>query len=316
MIWKLLFAGLILCGQITTLTGQNDCLVGDWPLDANAVDQSGNDLNGTVIGALPTTDRFGNDSSAYSFELEDWIEIGVQPTTDLTNNLTLQAWIFPTGPGIGVLDVGMIINREGTYQLSRWIDGTIRYSFANADPGWNHINTGIIAPENRWTCITLTYEDGTIKLYKNGVLEYTYFGSGPITFDNHPNLDNLRIGARTFQPMFFVGKIDDVQIYDCVLDEQDVQALCAFDPSTSVEQITDHPTTVKLFPNPVHDVLKIEAIGFEVHRMALFSASGSFIREYSGPRDSIQVGDLAPGMYVLAMYDEMDQPIAFEKVIR
>jgi len=41
-------------------------LVGYWPFNGNANDQSGNANNGTVNGATLTADRFGNTNSAYS----------------------------------------------------------------------------------------------------------------------------------------------------------------------------------------------------------------------------------------------------------
>ena len=42
-------------------------LVGWWPFNGNANDESGNGNNGTVYGAMLTNDRFGNLNSAYSF---------------------------------------------------------------------------------------------------------------------------------------------------------------------------------------------------------------------------------------------------------
>jgi hypothetical protein len=42
-------------------------LVGWWPFNGNANDESGNGNNGTVNGATLTTDRFGNEGSAYDF---------------------------------------------------------------------------------------------------------------------------------------------------------------------------------------------------------------------------------------------------------
>ena len=43
-------------------------LVGWWPFNGNANDESGNGNNGTVNGATLTTDRFGNANKAYSFD--------------------------------------------------------------------------------------------------------------------------------------------------------------------------------------------------------------------------------------------------------
>lgn len=42
-------------------------LVGFYPFNGNANDTSGNGYHGTVYGAALTTDRFGNENSAYIF---------------------------------------------------------------------------------------------------------------------------------------------------------------------------------------------------------------------------------------------------------
>jgi hypothetical protein len=48
-------------------------LVGYWPFNGNANDESGNGNHGTVNGATLTTDRFGNAGKAYSFETGNYI---------------------------------------------------------------------------------------------------------------------------------------------------------------------------------------------------------------------------------------------------
>ena len=52
-------------------------LVGWWPFNGNANDESGNGNNGTVNGANLTADRFGNVNKAYSFDgIDDFIDLG------------------------------------------------------------------------------------------------------------------------------------------------------------------------------------------------------------------------------------------------
>ena len=60
--------------EVTTLKAiPSNGLVGWWPFNGNANDESGNGNNGTVNGASLTTDRFGNLSNAYLFDgLDDF----------------------------------------------------------------------------------------------------------------------------------------------------------------------------------------------------------------------------------------------------
>ena len=54
----------------------SDRLVGYWPFNGNANDESGNCNNGAVNGATLTIDRFGNSNSAYAFDgINDYIGI-------------------------------------------------------------------------------------------------------------------------------------------------------------------------------------------------------------------------------------------------
>ena len=64
-----------MCVGLTTLFAQNipsyvpkNGLVGWWPFNGNANDESGNGNNGVVNGATLTTDRNGTLNSAYSFD--------------------------------------------------------------------------------------------------------------------------------------------------------------------------------------------------------------------------------------------------------
>jgi hypothetical protein len=59
-------------------------LIGYWPFNGNANDESGNNNNGTVNGATLTNDRFGNANKAYAFD-------GVNDKIVSTINNPLQA---------------------------------------------------------------------------------------------------------------------------------------------------------------------------------------------------------------------------------
>ena len=70
---KLLF-GLIFICFYTGIHAQVPVsgLVGYWPFNRNANDDSGNGNNGTVSGAILTSDRFGNSNSAFYFDGIDY----------------------------------------------------------------------------------------------------------------------------------------------------------------------------------------------------------------------------------------------------
>ena len=62
-------------GQVPNYVPSNG-LVGYWPFNGNANDESGNGNNGIVNGASLTPDRIGNPNSAYSFNgVNNWIKM-------------------------------------------------------------------------------------------------------------------------------------------------------------------------------------------------------------------------------------------------
>jgi hypothetical protein len=70
-------------------------LVASYPFNGNADDESGNGNHGTVLGTVLTTDRFGNENSAYEFDgSSTYITI---PTSESLESLTTKfsqiAWI-------------------------------------------------------------------------------------------------------------------------------------------------------------------------------------------------------------------------------
>ena len=78
-----------------------DGLVGYWPFNGNANDETGNGNNGTVNGATLTSDRDGNENSAYYLNVNSsggWGQaqnrITVSnPTISNDNSFTMSAWI-------------------------------------------------------------------------------------------------------------------------------------------------------------------------------------------------------------------------------
>jgi hypothetical protein len=69
-------------------------LVGWWPFNGNANDESGNNNNGTVNGATLTADRFGNAGSAYGFDgVDDIISYSNSFAFNSTNNGTISIWV-------------------------------------------------------------------------------------------------------------------------------------------------------------------------------------------------------------------------------
>ncbi|MGV6826102.1 MAG: LamG domain-containing protein [bacterium] len=220
---------LLLCLTTLMATSVNamptNGLVSYWNADGNALDsQDGN--HGTLNNGAGYAS--GINGEAFSLDGDnDYVQIGPQANLTFTDNFTMSAWIYPTGQG-HPSNGGIIINKEGEYEFARFPDGSIRWAFDNTNPNWVWINTGYIAQTNRWTHVTISYQGGTVETYINGQPYHTYFGSGTIG-DAQVGQDDFRIGGRQFNPAIqnFEGQIDQVAVYNRVLNSTEVQELYA-----------------------------------------------------------------------------------------
>ncbi len=195
-----------------------------WKADGSLADVTGaNSLTSPAV-----TYDVGKVGQSFSFDgIDDYITAGSPSNLRFTNTMSMAAWIYPTGAGSGsgpFYGGGIIINKEGEYEVARFDDGTIRWAFANSSPGWNWINTGYIAAQDQWTHIAVTYDNGFVSTYANGTLVHTFAGSGPIG-DVEPTAHEFRIGGRQLGNQHFQGRIDEVSVYSAAISAQNVQAI-------------------------------------------------------------------------------------------
>jgi uncharacterized protein (TIGR02145 family) len=200
-----------------------DGLVAHYPFDGNANDESGNGNDGTVYGATLTTDRFGNENSAYSFNgIDNRIFIGNSLLAE-GYNISISCW-FKANNSVGqIISTG---NRNsynigvGTERINSGL-----YLSDNAD---GHGSTAEITFDEsyEWTHVVVTYDGTNHKLYRNGELVDNQIAEGAV-FSNQAVY--LNIGVYQYfgsnYSAWFSGLIDDVRLYNQTITENEIQAL-------------------------------------------------------------------------------------------
>ena len=197
-------------------------LVGWWPFNGNANDESGNGNNGTVNGATLTSDRFGDTGKAYSFDgLTNYIEVSDNNTLDLVTQFSLFGW-FKTNNLTKLLQtiISKPRNLNGTgYNLT--YDFQLMGSFCNN----NNINTGVFfdpPTDSSWHLAIATYDGSTFNLFFDNVLVdtknevFTLINSNQNLFFG---MENSLLGR------FFSGKLDDIGIWNRALTQQEITDL-------------------------------------------------------------------------------------------
>ncbi|MBI2076265.1 MAG: LamG domain-containing protein [Candidatus Aenigmarchaeota archaeon] len=166
-----------------------------------AKDETGR-FNGTVDGATWTTGKYGN---ALSFDgVNDAVVVSSSSTEGITNQITLEAWVYPT-------KYGRIIGRYGSGSLSYLLtfEGAGLALYINSPSSGNAARSDGTVPLNAWTHIAATYDGSTVKFYINDVLDSTKsLNLGNIKAVTAP----LIIGNDGYSDVAFGGIIDEVRI--------------------------------------------------------------------------------------------------------
>lgn len=160
-----------------------------------------------------------------------YAEIPDNNSLDLSSNFTLEGWIYPTGIGSQPTEGGMIINKESSYEIARFADGTFRYALSANGNGtdWSWYNTTLTAPLNTWTHFALVKSGTTVTFYVN-TSSPNINASNPATLT--ANAQTLRIGNRSSGPHYFNGYIDEIRIWNTAQTQLAIKAY-AFNKSLS-----------------------------------------------------------------------------------
>ncbi|EMI57701.1 LamG-like jellyroll fold domain-containing protein, partial [Rhodopirellula sallentina] len=173
-----------------------------------------------------------NDDGHLEFDgTDDYVAIASSPELVMTNTMTMEAWVRPEA---SANTDRMILNKEGEYELSVDVDGSLKWGFNNTDPGWAWHDTNHVLTEGEWAHVAVTYDNGTVTTYVNGDVVGVYEGSGAIG-DAHPTMDELHIGGRSNNPagQYFQGGIDDVRIWNVARSQDEIRATIETPPSGS-----------------------------------------------------------------------------------
>jgi hypothetical protein len=236
-----------------------------YPLDGNANDLSGNGNNGTVNGAVPTSDRFGNINSAYSFNgVSDFISIPASADFgfNLNENYSISTWVKYCDHGVfATVAVGLTQTDPGvSFGISGWTSaafagptGTVAWEFTPAAPladgKWHHLVAVFINTSSfgRPASSTVFYVDGQ--------LFSTVDPSSSLNHLDHPkswnNPGRALIGWYNDPSTFFMGAIDDVRLYKRELSPAEITALygergwpATATPVLHLTVAADRPTTI------------------------------------------------------------------------
>jgi hypothetical protein len=253
-------------------------LIGYYPFTGNANDQSGNSNNGTVTGAILTTDRFGNTNSAYSFNgTSDLISFPQLFAFNQTGDASISIWINSNTPPSNVQatflksNLSTPDNNRFNFFLNPLSGDTLKLNFDYRETNSTiHIlNICNTLTKYNWQNIVYSRTGNTYKLYVNGQLINSSVDNAP----NLPTATGWLVGNDPSSIHDFSGKIDDIRIYSRALDSVEVNSI--FNEGLCYQYITvtdtliintnmtgfnpvTYQNTIKIYPNPANDHITID----------------------------------------------------------
>jgi len=213
-------------------------LVASYPFNGSAQDASGNGHDGTVSGAILTTDRFGNANSAYAFNgSNSRISFGFATSSsktftwswwmlDQSETNATRRWLTSTTGGFGGSSVCV---EEGMDGKAYVIDGVNSWSSTT-------INFWKL---RGWHLFTLVSDGTTTNLYFDNA-QLVVRGNKAVTPETGFTAGGFYAPTAT---EFFQGKLDDIRLYSRALTTGDISELFGVSGSSSAPTVVTGSAT-------------------------------------------------------------------------
>ncbi len=199
-------------------------LVGWWPFNGNADDESGNGNNGSNNGATLNSDRFGSNNSCYYFQNNN---ILIPHNTlfgfQANSGFTISMWCNSSDFSNSLHFMGKRGDSSPYFNWQIAYGGNlIGPNFGSGtDPG---IYNGAFSPDllliNNWYHIVGKFNNGVWSIYVDGILKATNT-TAMVNPDSNTPMTFGESGG--FQG--FIGKLDDIGIWNRALTDCEIQNL-------------------------------------------------------------------------------------------
>ena len=317
------FASVFSFAQIPT-----NGLIGYWPFNSNANDESTFQNNGIVNGAVLTTDRFGNSNKAYLFDgISNYVEC--LPLNNFAQ-LTLSTWVLsPVNFGGQIVVQNNKSNCTGVNFEQNFGNSTSNlitnsHNSTNCNSAGTNLNTvaGVINSNYHdvWHNLISTIDaNGSSKLFIDGVLFAS--NNNNVGFFNCPTANSsLRFGGLWWNndAFCFKGKIDDIAIWNRVLTQQEITNLQT--ATTLDENEYFNENQINIYPNPIQDFFTIDfqKSGNAVDKnISISNYLGQEVFRIFTKENSIEIKEIkTSGIYLIKIYDFENNLLTTKRIIK
>jgi hypothetical protein len=182
-------------------------------------DASGHGLAGTLSNTSWTTGKFG---SALQFAGDGAVSVASTPLLQFTTAFTVSAWVNPQTPQPPEATlIAKQVPGDLSYVLYANGSGVGPNAFTLIGGNYRQAAAASPLPVGTWSHVAATYDGALLSVYVNGVLASSSAVTGSLTSGSGP----LQIGNNSVFPNEgFVGRIDEVRVYERALSASELQA--------------------------------------------------------------------------------------------
>ncbi len=295
-------------------------LVGWWPFNGNASDESGNGNDGTVYGSTLTSDRNGNINSAYSFDGSNKINLGrlsIIDTLNATKDIAYSLW-FKADQNQSQFDkMPLLSKRQEPWQSADYNQSYftihaggqafyprnnkfICYAFVDAHMYSYGINNGMDGgqtDDNNWHQIVATKDNNHYSMYFDGLLIDTITDNSILY-----SIDSMIVGYQGLwgfnTERWYKGIVDDIGIWNRALTQEEITSLYS-GSSADIKELSQS-NLFSVFPNPAQSVINVNIEANLVGSVfTIYDNTGKAVKtgKLNSSNTTIDVNDLSGGIY-------------------
>ncbi len=203
-------------------------LAGYWAMDEGSgttlIDASTYGNNGTIFGSPSWVT--GIKGQALNFAGSQYAAVRDTPSLRISSAITLAAWIAPAQVATQRIVAKAWMNNTNGYELSLASTGKVffRLNQNNGTGGYRiDSNTPYPSTGTTWVHAAATYDGDSLRLYINGAKE----AAGKMGVPIGTNMDSLYIGRQKDGQYYYLGRMDEVRMYNRALTLSEIQALAS-----------------------------------------------------------------------------------------
>jgi len=291
-------------------------LVADYNFNGNLDNSAGSHSNGTANGGtLFTTSKSTKDSSSVRFDgINDNISIDFDSFN--LNTYTYSLWTKTNSlASNGTCEVIFSLGGSGgdqTIQLCNSVSSSASPFNLNGYYGGGYISginqsrvvNNVLPDTAKWHHLSLVRFDKGMKFYVNCILVDSIIDNDS---PNYGNKTSVTIGSRFGSSNFYHGQVDNLKVYNRVLNLTEIQTLGECLPSSIIDITKNTTFKICLKPNPGSNTVNLSSESDEpIQSIAIYNMLGVLILKQgiSNNELSIETKNWNSGTYFFVVRTE------------